>query len=93
MWGFHEGMGWWWVLGGMWMLAFWAIIIGLVVWGVKQFTGGGEANRTPGDTPLEIAQKRLARGDLGTEAAALRGVVEITQHDRHPGCTGDAVAE
>jgi hypothetical protein len=19
MWGFHEGMGWWWVFGGMWM--------------------------------------------------------------------------
>ncbi len=67
MWGIHEGMGWWWVFGGMWMLAFWAIIIGLVVWGVKQFTGGGEANRTPGDTPLEIAQKRLARGEITRE--------------------------
>ena len=67
MWGFHEGMGWWWVFGGMWMLVFWAIIIGLVVWGVKQFTGGGGSSRPSGDTPLEIAQKRLARGEITRE--------------------------
>ena len=67
MWGFHEGMGWWWVFGGMWMLAFWAIIIGLVVWGVKQFTGGGQASHTPGDAALEIAQNRLARGEISKE--------------------------
>ncbi len=67
MWGFHEGMGWWWVFGAMWMLVFWAIIIGLVVWGVKQFTGGSAESRTSGDTPLEIAQKRLARGEITRE--------------------------
>ena len=57
MWGFHEGMGWGWVFGGIWML----------VWGVKQFTGEREASRSPGDTPLEIAQKRLARGEITLE--------------------------
>ncbi len=51
----------------MWMLAFWAIIIGLVIWGVKQFTGGRGESRTVGDTPLEIAQKRLARGEITRE--------------------------
>ncbi len=66
MWGFHEGMGWWWVFGSIWMVIFWAIIIGLVIWGIKQFTGGG---RTPptSETPLEIAQKRLARGEINRE--------------------------
>ena len=49
------------------MLAIWAIIIGLVVWGVKQFAGGIGVSRTPGDTPLEIAQKRLARGEITRE--------------------------
>ena len=49
------------------MLAIWAIIIGLVVWGVKLFAGGREASRSPGDTPLEIAQKRLARGEITLE--------------------------
>ncbi len=67
MWGFQEGMGWWWVFGSMWMLVFWAIIIGLVVWGVKQFTVGGAGGRPSGDTPLEIAQKRLARGEITRE--------------------------
>ena len=49
------------------MLAIWAIIIGLVVWGVKQFTGGIGVSRPPGDTPLEIAQKRLALGEITRE--------------------------
>ena len=39
MWCFHEGMGWWWVFGGMWMLVFWAIMIGLLrqslLWGYR----------------------------------------------------------
>ena len=65
--GFHEGMGWWWVFGSMWMLVFWAIIIWLVIWGVKQLTGAGGESRTSGDTPLEIAQKRLARGEITLE--------------------------
>ena len=67
VWGFHEGMGWWWVFGSMWMLIIWAFIIGLVVWGVKQFTGGGRESRGSGDTPLEIAQKRLALGEITRE--------------------------
>ena len=45
------------------------LIIGLVVWGVKQFTVGGEAGRRSGDTSLEIAQKRLARGEITREEA------------------------
>ena len=49
------------------MLAIWAIIIGLVVWGVKQFTGGIGVSRPPGDTPLEIAHKRLALGEITRE--------------------------
>ncbi len=67
MWGVNEGMGWWWAFGGMWMLVFWAIIIWLVIWGVKQFTGRAGESRASGDTPLEIAQKRLARGEITRE--------------------------
>ncbi len=64
MWGFYEGMGWWMAFGGMWMVVFWAIIIGLVIWGIKQFAGDRRENPTSGETPLEIAQKRLARGEI-----------------------------
>ncbi|MCI0440388.1 MAG: SHOCT domain-containing protein [Chloroflexi bacterium] len=65
MWGFHDGMGWWMVFGGIWMLAFWALIIGLVVWGVSRITGGSA--RTRDDAPLEIAKKRLAGGEISRE--------------------------
>ena len=64
MWGFHEGMSWWMMFGMMWMVIFWAIIIGLVIWGIKQFTGDPRENRTSGETPLGIAQRRLARGEI-----------------------------
>ena len=67
MWGFHEGMGWWWVFGSVWMVAFWAIIIGLVVWGIKQFTGYRREDQISGGTPIEIARIRLARGEIISE--------------------------
>ena len=67
MWGFNEGMGWWMAFGGMWMVVFWAFIIGLVIWGVRQFAGGQRENRTLGETPLGIAQTRLARGEITRE--------------------------
>ena len=51
----------------MWILVFWAIIIGLLIWGVKQFAGERGEGRTQGDTPLEIAQKGLARGEITRE--------------------------
>jgi uncharacterized membrane protein len=38
MWYWHEGMGWWMVFGGIWMLVFWAVVIALVVWGIKKLT-------------------------------------------------------
>ena len=67
MWGHHEGMGWWWVFGSVWMVAFWAIVIGLVVWGIKQFSGGRRAGLDQEETPIEIAQRRLARGEISKE--------------------------
>jgi hypothetical protein len=32
MWRWHEGMGWWMVFGGVWMVLLWAGIIALIVW-------------------------------------------------------------
>lgn len=31
MWGYHNGMGWWMVMGGIWTILLWAVVIGLVV--------------------------------------------------------------
>ena len=67
MWGLHDGMGWWMVFGGLWMVAFWGIVIGLVVWGVNRTTGGSGRRPDANETSIEIAEKRLARGEITRE--------------------------
>ena len=64
MWGANEGMGWWMIFGGIWMVIFWGAIIWLIVWGVGQVSGGGRRSE---DTPLEIARTRYARGEITRE--------------------------
>lgn len=66
-WGYDGGMGWWMLFGGLWMLLFWGLIIGLVVWGVNRATGNRSDARSMEETPMEIARKRLARGEITTE--------------------------
>ncbi len=63
MWGAHEGMGWWMLFGAIWMLIFWGAIIWLVVWGAIRLGGG----RRDDDSPLEIARRRYARGEMTKE--------------------------
>ncbi len=67
MWGSQEGMGWWMLFGGLGMVLFWGVLVGLIVWGIKQFTGGRIGSAIAGETPIEIAQKRLARGEISAE--------------------------
>ncbi len=64
MWGAHEGMGWWMLFGGIWMLLFWGAIIWLIVWGIGQVSGGGRRRE---DDPLEIARRRYAHGEITHE--------------------------
>lgn len=64
MWGFYGGPWWLMLFGGLWMIIFWGAIIWLVVWGVKQFTGSRGGAISSQEAPLEIAQKRLARGEI-----------------------------
>ena len=68
MW-FGDGMGWWMVFGGVWMILFWAAVIGLVVWLVIRLTRrGGTSDRGDGRrTPLEIARERYAKGEISRE--------------------------
>ena len=67
MWGFHEGMGWWMVFGGMWMVVFWAIIIGVAVWAIGHFRTGHSRRPDEEGPPLEIARQRLAKGEITRE--------------------------
>lgn len=56
MWGYG---GW----GFIWMLAFWAGVILLVVWGVRQ-TGGSATQPDRGTRAMEVLEERYARGEI-----------------------------
>ena len=65
MWGFHDGMGWWMLFGGMGV--FWAVIIGLVVWSVARFAGGREKREKLSQSPIDIVERRPARGEISKD--------------------------
>ncbi len=67
--GSDDGMGWWMVFGSIWMVAFWAVIIALVVWGVRKLMQreGSGLGTTEKRAPLDIAKERYARGDISKE--------------------------
>ena len=67
MWYWHQGMGWWMVFGGIWMLLFWGAIIGLVVWGISTLTGRRGSGAAAPRTSLDIAKERYARGEISKE--------------------------
>ena len=69
MWHWHEGMGWWWLFGGIWMVIFWAVVIWVVVWGIKKLTerGGSGSSGAERRSPLDIAKERYARGEISKE--------------------------
>ncbi len=62
MWFMHEGLGWWMIFGGIWMIVFWGGLIALAVWGITRLTGcsGSGTERKA----LEVAKERYARGDI-----------------------------
>ncbi len=56
-------------LGFFVMGLFWVILLGLIVWLVVRLVPGspGGATRPAGESPLEILDRRLARGELDLE--------------------------
>lgn len=63
MWGGHEGMGWWMVIGSAWFLVFWAAIIYVVSRGFHADRGSAPK----AETALEIVERRYAAGEIGRE--------------------------
>jgi putative membrane protein len=55
------------LFGGLWMLLVWGLLIWALAWALSRF--GGSQGRAPGteETPLDIARKRFARGEIGRE--------------------------
>jgi putative membrane protein len=65
MWYFHEGMGWWMVFGGAWVIIFWGGLIALIIWGVNRFTRRSDSSRR--QSPLDLAKERYAKGEITRE--------------------------
>ena len=65
MWFWQNGMGWWMIFGGVFMVIFWGGIIALIVWAVKRATDRGGSRGTP--SPLDIARERYAKGEINRE--------------------------
>jgi len=65
----HEGMGWWMMFGGIWMVVFWGGLIALIVWGVKKLTerGGSKSDINEKRKPLEIVKERYANGEISKQ--------------------------
>ena len=65
----HDGIGWWMVVGSIWMVLFWAVIIALVVWGARRLAERGASGSGTSDRrdPVDIAKERYARGDISKE--------------------------
>jgi len=69
MWYCTEGIGWWTLFGGIWMVLFWGGVIALIVWGIKRLTesGGSGSTTVVRRSPLDIAKERYARGEISRE--------------------------
>ncbi|HKX76852.1 MAG TPA: SHOCT domain-containing protein [Acidimicrobiia bacterium] len=74
MWYWH-GMGWW---GWLMMVAFWVLVVLLVVWAVRSSTTGGSTEPKEKD-PRGILDERFARGEIDPEEYQERRAVLETQ--------------
>ncbi len=50
---------------GGWMIIFWVVVIGLIVWAVIWLSRRGDS--TPKRSPLDIAKERYASGEISKE--------------------------
>lgn len=69
MWDHNDGMGWWMVIGSVWMVIFFILIIALVAWGIKSISGNSSSGSVGigKNSALDIAKERYARGEISRE--------------------------
>ncbi|MEK7247832.1 MAG: SHOCT domain-containing protein [Chloroflexota bacterium] len=63
MWDSMDGS--WAVWGVIMMIAFWGAVIAVAVWAIESFRP--RYNETRGETPLDIARRRYAAGEISRE--------------------------
>lgn len=54
-----------WIFGGLMMVVFWGLIIGLIVLAVRNFSGRSDSGA--GQTSMNILKERYARGEVDEE--------------------------
>lgn len=59
MWGF--GLGW------LWMLLFWALVIGVIVWAVTRLSPGSRDASDSAGGARRILDERFARGEIDAD--------------------------
>jgi len=72
-------------VGWIGMGLFWLILLGLIIWLVVRLLpgSGGEPTRNAGESALDILDRRLASGEIDTEAwQAQRAALVGAQQDR-----------
>lgn len=66
MWDMHDGWGWWMLIGWIWMIVFW----GLIIWAVFAIVGrlgGGSGQERNRSNAISILEERFARGEINRE--------------------------
>jgi putative membrane protein len=64
MWHGHDGMGWWMIFGGAWMVLFWGGVVWLIAWSITRLSrDGGPRN----ESAMDIAKRRYAKGEITKE--------------------------
>ena len=61
------GFQWWMPLFGMGMMLIGLSIVGLIVWGAIRLVVGRTESPNAGESPLDVLQMRLARGEITAE--------------------------
>ena len=64
MWHTGDGMGWWMVIGSVWMVFFWVAIAWLFF---RFFARDENAGSGSGESALDIAKRRYAAGEISRE--------------------------
>ncbi len=67
MWDGHDGMGWWMVFGSIWFVLLWGLIIWALFAVASRFGGDRGERSSQRESPLEIAKRRYASGEITRE--------------------------
>jgi putative membrane protein len=66
MWCWDQGITGWGIFGIVMMAVFWAVVIALIIWGIKRTDQKTVVVGNTG-TPLDIAKERYAKGEISKQ--------------------------